>query len=418
MKNYRLFLFIVLKLLIIKSFSQPFPQWGKLTPGKYTIGYKDTVIFKSDEQFSYFTYKNNKPFFIGIWYPAIDNKNIQYQQFKNYIEFPKQKIYTSLYDSLIKLFNNIYIQYGVGINIKPFGGEIEVDSILKKLYQDVLNTKVNSKRNLTEIKTKFPCIIYHHGAQSSPHDNNVFCEYMASQGFIVVSSSFNLPDEKVSGQLIVSTNNKFNNFSDMDFIVKFIKQTINVDSSKLVAVGHSWGAQTEILYDNYSITKPFKKIISLHTTLENASLETAKENWPEFEYIYNNNCKNCKTSVALFAPFTLSSLVGKDTTGKEIVIRYDTLMPEYAAFKYNKTTPYTFITVKHNVKHDGFISFGNIRFPYCQKYKLSDTQEIIKQQNYYEQIVLLSNKIISDAVNKKFNSDKALKSNYFNIQHN
>jgi hypothetical protein len=286
------------------------------------------------------------------------------------------------------------------------------------MYFDVLQTTVNAKRNLTPIKTKFPCILYHHGAQSSSHDNNVFCEFMASQGYIVVSSSFNLPDEKNLKQLLVSTSNKFNNISDMDFVVKLIKQTPNVDSSKLIAVGHSWGAQTEILYDNYSITKPFKKIISLHTTLENASLETAKENWPEFEYIYKNNCQNSKTPVALFAPLTVSTLIGRDTLGKEILIKQDTLHPEYMPFKYNKTTPYTFITVKHNIKHDGFISLGNIRFPYCQKYKLSDTENIISQQKYYEQIVLLSNKIISEALNKKTKPDEILKLNYFSIQNN
>ena len=35
-----------------KSIGQSFPQWGKLTKGNYTVGYKDTVFFITDEQYS------------------------------------------------------------------------------------------------------------------------------------------------------------------------------------------------------------------------------------------------------------------------------------------------------------------------------------------------------------------------------
>jgi hypothetical protein len=399
--------------MTIKSIGQSFPQWGKLTKGNYTVGYKDTVFFKTDEQFSYYNYKNTKPFFVSIWYPAIDNKKIQFIQFKNYLEFPRQDKYGNLYDSLIATFHHILINDGV---IKPLGEEVKFDTNHNKLYQSILNTKVNAKRNLVKINNKFPCIFYHHGAQSAPYDNNVFCEYMASHGFVVVSSNYNLPSASGSHELTVSTDERFDNISDMEFVLKSTKLMSNVDTSKMIAVGHSWGAQTEIRYDNLTFQKSFKKIISLHTTIEDKPLDLAKEYWPEFNYIYENKCENSTTPVIFFAPFHVTSLFYTDTiTGKETLFKIDTTAPKYTPFKFNTTTPYTFITVKHNVSHDGFISLGNLRFPYYKRYHLADRENIIRQQFYFEQIIEISEKIIKTTFNNTF-SNEILNNKFFIIQ--
>ncbi|MBB2144200.1 hypothetical protein GM921_01770 [Pedobacter sp. LMG 31464] len=396
--------------------AKSFPQWGKLTKGKYTVGYKDTVIFKTDEQFSYHDYKGQKPFFISIWYPAIDNKKIPFLHFKDYLEFTRKDSYGYMYDSLINVFHHILIKDGICINIKPGGEKVGFDETHKRLYYSILETKVNAKRNLTEIKNKFPCVFYHHGAQSTPYDNNVFCEYMASQGYIVISSNYNLPNEGKPNELTVSTNDKFDNISDMEFVLKLTKKMPNIDTSSMVAVGHSWGAQTEIRFDNTNFSKSFKKIISLHTTLEDKPLDLAKKWWPKFNYMFENACENSTTPVVLFAPFQAFRLFDTDKiTGKKIFMKIDTIIPKYVPFRFNKTTPYTFITVKHEVRHDGFISLGNLRFPFCRKYHLVDRNEIIKQQFYYEQIIRLSEKIITKSLNNTF-SNEILDNIYFTVE--
>jgi len=413
MRKIKLVLLFICNLITAKTIGQHFPQWGKLTRGNFTVGYKDTVFFKDDEQFSYQNYKNKKPFFVSTWYPGIDNKRIPFIQFKNYMEFQRQDKYGNLYDSLIATFRHILINDGV---IKPLGEEAKFGPDHNKLYHSILDTKVNAKRNLGKINDKFPCIFYHHGAQSTPYDNNVFCEYMASHGFVVVSSNYNLPSESRPHELTVSTDERFDNISDMEFVLKLTKQMPNVDSSKMIAVGHSWGAQTEIRYDNHPFQKSFKKIISLHTTIEDKPLDLAKEYWPEFNYIYEDKCEHSTTPVIFFAPFQIAQRFYTDKiTGKEKLFRIDTIAPKYIPFKFNTTTPYTFITVKHNVSHDGFISLGNLRFPYCKRYHLADSDNIIRQQFYYEQIIEISEKIIKTTLNNTFSKD-ILKNNYFIVQ--
>ena len=329
------------------------------------------------------------------------------------MEFPRQDKYGNLYDSLIASFHHILFNDGF---VKPFGEEVKFDTIHNKLYHSILDTKVNAKRNLVRFNNKFPCIFYHHGAQSTPFDNNVFCEYMASHGFVVVSSNYNLPSASGSHELTVSTDERFDNNSDMEFVLKLTKLMPNVDSSKIIAVGHSWGAQTEIRFDNLPFQKSFKKIISLHTTIEDKPLDLAKEYWPEFNYIYENKCEHSTTPVIFFAPFQIAQRFYTDKiTGKEKLFRIDTMAPKYTPFKFNTTTPYTFITVKHNVSHDGFISLGNLRFPYCKRYNLADSDNILSQQFYYEQIIEVSEKIIITTLNNTFSND-ILKNKYFIVQ--
>ncbi len=399
-----------------QTFGQSFPQWGNLTKGDYVVGYKDSVFFKPDEQFSYFNYQAKKPFFVSIWYPAIENKSIPFLKYKHYFNFPKQESYGNLYDSLIGTFQNIIINDGICINIKNDDEEVKFDLTHNNLYHSIFDTKVNAKRNLVKINNKFPCIFYHHGAQSTPFDNNVFCEYMASHGFVVVSSNYNLPSEVRPHGLTVATDEKFDNISDMEFVLKLTKQLPNVDTARIIAVGHSWGAQTELRFDNTTFQKSFKRIISLHTTLEDKQLDFAKENWPEFNYMFENKCELSTTPVIIFAPFQIASMFDTDTiTGKETFIKFDTIKPKFKPFRNNKITPYTFATIKHDLRHDGFITLGNLRFPYCKKYHLPDSLNIVNQQFYYENIILFSEKIIKTTLDNTFSS-KNLQNKYFILE--
>jgi hypothetical protein len=383
-----------------------FGHWGNLRPGKYMAGYKDTVLFKQDEIFTYRNFKSNKPFFVSIWYPARENARAPFMTIEDYLKYPKQEKYATLYDSMIISFHQIIIEYGVNINIGEGREKPVYDEEKMKLFSDVLGTTVRAKRNLTTVPGKLPCILYHHGAQSVPFDNNVFCEFMASHGYIVISSTYNLPDERVGG-LTVSTDERFNDITDIEFMANFVRQVPSVDKTRMVAVGHSWGAQALLRHDNTQTVKYFKGIVSLHTTLEDKPLDYAKESWPEFQYIYENQCEKSTTPVTLFAPLSRVTREKIDTlpNGEEtttIVTRFFR-KPEFNAFRLYKTTPYLFTTINHPVFHDGFIALGNIRFPYCEKYKLNDIAEIRSQQLKYEEIVNFSKRTI----------DSFMKSNTF-----
>jgi acetyl esterase/lipase len=317
--------------------------------------------------------------------------------YKNYFDFPKNPEYEILYDSLIKIYNNILIKDGVCKDIKNWK-DPDFDARYQKLHNDILNTKIMAKRGLEEIDKEFPCVFYHHGAQSTPFDNNVFCEYMASNGYVVVSSDYELPSKW--GFLITATDGNFNPMTDITFVLKMTKSMRNVDSTKIVAAGHSWGAQMELMYDNKTAQKDFKKIMAFHTTFENQDLKKAKEYWPEFNYLFKNKCKLSTTPTVLFAPIYLRQQTKKDgITDINIIPKLDTIFPQFSPFRRNKTTPYTFVTVKKDITHDGFIALGNLSTPYAQKYDLADRDKRIIQQTCYEQILFLARQIATSSLN-------------------
>lgn len=397
--QYIVLIFCVFFISNLKA--QTFSQWGNLEKGSFGVGYKDTVLFKENEQFNFFDYHYFKPFFISIWYPATDNKKLPYMNYKDYFKFSRKIVYANLYDTLMEDFRNVIITDGVCKNIKNEGqnNDEEYDQSKKKLFEEILSTRVNAKKNLVLAGQKLPCIFYHHGAQSLPFDNNVFCEYMASRGFIVVSSNYNLPIEKNPQYLNCSLSNDC--LDDMNFVLDFVLRMPEVDTSRITAIGHSWGAQSLILFDNSGYQKHFKKIISLHTTIEDKSLEEAKSSYPSFEYIYRNECKKSTTPVFLFAaPNGIITNYSIDTAGNEKVTK-QTLNVTFNAFRQNKVTPYTFITLKHFLNHDGYITLGNLRMPYCKKYNLPDKISINSQQKYYEKIIKSIEKIISKSFNNE-----------------
>jgi hypothetical protein len=387
-------------LLIIYTniFSQQFPQWGDLQPGKYTVGYKDTIFIKNDEKFTFYDLNENKPFYVCIWYPSNDKIESPYLKYKDYWDFDKISKYNKLYDSLICRYTRILISDAICRNIKTFTS-VKFDTIEQKLLNDVLSTTLNAKKDIPIITDKLPCIIYHHGAQSTPNDNNVFCEFMASQGYLVVSSNYNLPSDFYDG-LVGASDDKYSFATDIEYIIDQTKKCFNVDAKNIFAVGHSMGAQDFIKFDTTS-TKSFKKIISFHTTLEGRSIKIANKHWPEIMSKFKHNHKKMTTPTILFAPIN--------------IVQKDTLWPKYRAFKKNKTTPYTFVTIKYPQTHDGFITLGNLRFAYSNKYNLTDKTEIQFLQKNYEYIVLYSYDIINNSFNNKTNSLESSHSKYFKV---
>ena len=416
MKKTILSTILLVGFITASTSAHSFQQWGKLDMGKYTVGYKDTVLFKTDEQFSFYNYHGSKPFFVCIWYPAKDDATKPFMKYENYCDFKREDNYGQICDSVVDMFHKITINDGVCINIKRGAPEVKHDDIHDRLYHDIMKTTVMAKRNLPAIAQKFPCIFYHHGNRSTPYDNNVFCEYMASRGFVVVSACYELPQAVGAIPLTPDIRNQ-QSINDFSFMLKTAKTMPNVDAAKMVAAGHSWGAQTALRFDNIEVKKSFKEIISFHTTLEDKNMAVAKEYWPTFDYLFENKCKLSTTPSVLFAPYNLADEWDTDTlTGKETFIKTDTLYPKFLPFRKNTTTPYTFITVLHHVLHDGFITLGNLRLPYAEQYKLDDKKEIIDQQMYYEQIVLYAEQIITEALADHARSSKTASMINFKIE--
>ena len=93
------------------------------------------------------------------------------------------------------------------------------------------------------IDSRFPLVIYHSGAQGSFEDNAVFCEFLASHGYVVIGSAF----QDVTGRTLAVDGSK-GSARDLEFLIAHARRQPNVDWQKIGLVGHSLGAQAILMF--------------------------------------------------------------------------------------------------------------------------------------------------------------------------
>ena len=82
-------------------------------------------------------------------------------------------------------------------------------------------------------------VIYHPGLGGTFDDNAVAYEYLASHGYVVLSSAYQSADSSslnIDGDLATS-------LDDLQFLLRYAATLPFADVSKVAAMGHSYGAQ-------------------------------------------------------------------------------------------------------------------------------------------------------------------------------
>ena len=153
----------------------------KLEEDKYNVGFR---YYKESDTTRFYIYNQDtifRPMLIHFWYPSKEVSEKDRMNYKQYIDLisiredflkTKDKIDRDSYN-----FLNAYAQfaqktYGIGVNINT---------------QQILESPVKASLNLPIEKGEFPLIIYAPSNSKSPIQNHIICEYLASQGFYVVS---------------------------------------------------------------------------------------------------------------------------------------------------------------------------------------------------------------------------------------
>lgn len=367
--------------------SQPDPK--KDEKSEYFAGYSDTVILKNDV-----IYRNKSlPFITGIWFPVaqVDSADkMMLGDFFNRFRTDENLSPTIqlMENNLLKVISEYSLEPDFFIRYKKSSKK----EILKA--QKVFEIKTNSYQSELPVAKKYPCIVYHHGSGSNPFENNELFELLAQNGYVVVSASYMLADS--TNQKLKSNHTAEKSYAgDIQFITNFVKNIACIDTSKILLMGHSWGAQAAMQYDYFDSLKSYRAIISLQTTLEEVSVLEAA-NWKYLNFIYNNTCTNCTTPTILFTSVSLRKRKSENSKGFE----YRTVQPAYLPFKENKTTPYTLITLGNVLYHHQFVSAGHLRYKIASENGYKDIEELKQQylsyQNLNQTILFLCEQILTE----------------------
>lgn len=156
----------------------------------------------------------------------------------------------------------------------------DLDSIEMNLLQKFRESKTAVRLKAKPLKGKFPLVIYHQGAGASLDDNAILCEWLASNGYIVMGSSF-----QASDGTRMSSAGEEGAVKDIGFLLSFAKKLPNVDWMNIAMIGHSLGGQVA----NYAAAQgnmPVDALICLETTQEYYFGDMKL--WPYVTYVSRN----------------------------------------------------------------------------------------------------------------------------------
>ncbi len=213
--------------------------WGDMEPGSYAVGFKTLEQYDYSRAFQsgldYFGAprlgETARPIQICIWYPAVADDAAVGMVYSEYAyPFPEN----TEFDDLLGRMQ---------------GRELQVlFSILnndRALVQDAMDLKLMAVRDATPAEKSFPLLVYHGGFHSSYFQNVVLCEYLASHGFVVVTThaiGTVLPNPTATAADIESA------ARDKEFAVAQLRDLTWVDHSRIGTFGFHLGGITALAH--------------------------------------------------------------------------------------------------------------------------------------------------------------------------
>ena len=235
-----------------------------LDQGTYTIGFRHYTTSDSTRTYSriydYTTQKIPRPIPISLWYPSKQNTDGKEQlRVLDYFEILKEEEeWENLPDE--QLLNWFYYA-----NTPENQGHL---TEVTRAYTDLKSTD-----------EKYPVIVYAPSYQAASIENFALCEFLASHGYLVISSPSRGTDTRwFSNNFVKEMETQA---SDLAFLIKEIGKFPMADYTKIVVMGFSSGGFASIIAQTKNDN--IKAVISLDGT------ERYQYNWLEKSLFFHPN---------------------------------------------------------------------------------------------------------------------------------
>jgi dienelactone hydrolase len=324
-KTMRLIIFITGILLSTTSYGQTSLKEIGLKAGKYKVGFKHYTINDSTRTYRIHNEFNNqlieRPIPISIWYPAkIEDSNSEQLTVLNYLEILKEE---EEWKDLPNYFLMDWFHY------------------LPNTPQNKahLSEKVNAFSNPKFLTGNFPVVVYAPSYQATSIENFALSEYLASNGFVVISSPSRGTDTRwLEG---ATTKDMETQSRDIAFLLKEIQSYKNIDSEKVALMGFSFGGLSN------AVTVMKHKNISAVVSLDGAE----RYNYPVLEKSPYFNLDKFSIPYIHFAQKEIpKEVLTTDKIPEELNYKYQL----YESLKNSNIYRYRF----HDLTHSYFSSFG------------------------------------------------------------
>ena len=245
-----------IKILILLFFSNVALGFGQvslkqlsLAHGKYEVGFQHYLAVDSTRTYKRIFDWNNqsipRPIPVSIWYPSAADSS-------------KKSPLTTL-DYMVVLKEEEEWEY------------LPNEQILNWFYypntlDNQLHLKEKSKAYLdaVPIAEKFPVIVYAPSYQASSIENFALCEFLASYGYLVISS----PSRGMENRFLEGGTEKDleTQARDVEFLIKEVSKHKNANGNKIATMGFSFGGLSNVLAQMRNRT--IKAIVSLDGSIK------------------------------------------------------------------------------------------------------------------------------------------------------
>lgn len=231
--------------------------FGDLTPGPHAVGFRQLMIHDAARAYSHpLATSPQRPILLNLWYPAQSDAG-QAMKVDDYlmVRGPLASADRRFADLLERHVREVFSAETLGREQRYF------DSRRLARLPQILAQPVLARREAPAWSGVSPLVVAHPGLGGAFADNFVLYEYLASHGYVVITSAF----QAAEGKWLNISWEPATSIADLDTIVRWAKQSLRIQS--IAVMGQSYGAQAALIYAMEG--RPVDAVISLDSTLEN-----------------------------------------------------------------------------------------------------------------------------------------------------
>lgn len=351
-----------------------------LKAGKYEVGFKHYTVNDSTRTYRIHNEFNNRlikrPIPISIWYPATNTNNSSKEStVLDYLEILKQE------EEWENLPNEFLLDWFPYLWNTPEN----------KAH---LSEKATAFFNSTPLNGKFPVVVYAPSYQASSIENFALFEYLASNGYVVISSPSRGTDTRwLEGG---TTKDMETQSRDVEFLLKEIHKYKYLDFDRIALMGFSFGGISN------AITVMRNKKITALVSLDG----TERYNYPVLEKSPYFNLNRLNIPYVHFAQKEIPEDV---LTSDKIPAELNYKFQLYDSLKYSNVHSYKF----HHLTHSYFSSFGVLFANRDKRQDKSDAEIMVSYKLLSEHTLQFLNATLKNDENAKTFMENSSEKNGF-----
>lgn len=366
MRTIILISLVVFQVFIVKG--QTSLKKINLINGGYDVGFKHYTAIDSTRTYRIHNEFNNqfinRPIPISIWYPA-DNRNNSSKELTvlDYLQILKKE------EEWKNLPNEFLLDWFSYLWNTPQN-------------RAHLPEKVTAYTHSIYLEGKSPVVVYAPSYQASSIENFALFEYLASNGYVVISSPSRGTDTRwLEGG---TTKDMETQSRDVEFLLKEIHKYENIDMSKIALMGFSFGGLSN------AITVMKNKNISTIVSLDG----TERYNYSVLE---NSPFYNLDKFNIPYIHFAQKDIPEEVLTSDKIPSELNYKFQLYDSLKYSNVHSYKF----HNLTHSYFSSFGVLFANRDKRQDKSDDKIMVSYKLLSEHTLEFLNATLKNDTNAK-----------------